>query len=631
MNNSKLNVALVTMPFASSMRPSIQLGLLKSTLELYGFPTSVFYPNLIFSKVIGQGIYESLGEFRRPLFGDWLFSIAAFGEQAPDQDDCLLSVEKNKNLDRCFQELQNQNAKSSQNHSKDIPSYLQHIRHVDVPTYLDHLIETIPWERFQVIGFTSTFQQSVASFALAKRIKQQFPETQIFFGGANFEDEMGAELVRSVDCIDYAIIGEGDITLPEFIQALQKGSNPEDVPGVICRRNGKVTPLKTRPPLKDLNSLPTPDYTDFFEQAESLGFLPSEARRTIFIPFESARGCWWGQQNQCTFCGLNGTAMVFRSKSPDRVMEELSELSSRYRSFQFEAVDNILDFSYLNSFFSRLTESDTSYEFFYEVKSNLSREKIQKLHSGGVRLFQPGIESLSTHVLQLMRKGVRAIQNINTLRWALYYGITVKWNLLWGFPNETKEDYEYQLAILKNIIHLQPPGGCGRIWMERFSPIFYDRQSFPAKYVRPEASYHYIYPSSVNLEKVAYFFDYELENTLPDEVYEETKQQVELWQLKWKEGARPSLNFWSSPGFLQIEDRRNPDTAGTYTFYEPLSSIYVACSNHPQTAEALKEKLDLSCEVDEIENALDEFCSRGLMFRDGNLFLCLAIPSTQGR
>jgi ribosomal peptide maturation radical SAM protein 1 len=323
--------------------------------------------------------------------------------------------------------------------------------------------------------------------------------------------------------------------------------------------------------------------------------------------------------------------MVFRSKSPDKVMEELSELSSRYRSFQFEAVDNILDFSYLNSLFSRLTESDTSYEFFYEVKSNLSREKIQKLHSGGVRMFQPGIESLSTHVLQLMRKGVRAIQNINTLRWALYYGIVVKWNLLWGFPHETKEDYEHQLAVLKNVIHLQPPGGCGRIWMERFSPIFYDRQSFPAKYVRPEASYHYIYPSSVNLEKVAYFFDYELENTLPDEVYEETKQQVELWQLKWKEGARPSLNFWSSPGFLQIEDRRNPDIAGTYTFYEPLSSIYVACSNHPQTVEALKEKLNLSCEVDEIESALDEFCRRGLMFRDGNLFLCLAIPSTQGR
>ena len=62
----------------------------------------------------------------------------------------------------------------------------------------------------------------------------------------------------------------------------------------------------------------------------------------------------------------------------------------------------------------------------------------------GVTKIQPGIESLSSNVLRLMRKGVRAIQNVNLLRWAQYYDIDVAWNLLWGFPGETEQDYTEQ-------------------------------------------------------------------------------------------------------------------------------------------------------------------------------------------
>ena len=77
-----------------------------------------------------------------------------------------------------------------------------------------------------------------------------------------------------------------------------------------------------------------------------------------------------------------------------------------------------------------------------------------------------------------MRKGVRAGQNINLLRWAQYYGITVSWNILWGFPGESEEDYAEQAALLPDLIHLQPPMSAGRIWMERFSPLFTDHDAF---------------------------------------------------------------------------------------------------------------------------------------------------------
>jgi hypothetical protein len=163
--------------------------------------------------------------------------------------------------------------------------------------------------------------------------------------------------------------------------------------------------------------------------------------------------------------------------------------------------------------------------------------------------------------------------------------------------------------------------------MERFSPIYNDRQEFPARFIRPEASYAYVYPRSVQLDKVAYFFDYELEDALPGSAYVETTQWIQTWQAAWQDEQGPTLTYWSFPGFLQIEDARNPATPGTYTFVDSLASLYVACSNHPHSATELKEQLALLASVDEINSALDEFCSRGLMMREGNTFLSLALPA----
>ena len=613
---SHWSVALVAMPFQAFYRPSIQIGLLKSITASQGFPVTTLHLNLDFAKQIGTTLYNIVSQ-RGPLFGDWLFSLEAFGETSPDRDDRLLEDFKSD-----VEKLLNQSGITL--------NYFRQVRHEIVPQYLNYLLDSIPWHQFRVVGFTTTFQQSVASFALARYLKQKFPQLITFFGGANFEGEMGIELVRAIDCIDYAIIGEGDLALPEFLIALEQGKDPTQVPSVVGRRQGKVTPLQERPPFTCLDDLPIPDYREFFERSEELGLLPKAARRIVLVPFESARGCWWGQKSQCTFCGLNGNGIRFRAKSPNKVLHELAELTKRHRSFQFEAVDNILDMSYLEKFFSQIIEGEYNYQFFYEVKSNLSREQIRILSQGGVYRIQPGIESLNSHVLKLMRKGVSAIQNINTLRWALYYGLKISWNLIWGFPGETPEDYHEQLTLLKTITHLPPPQGGGRIWMERFSPIFQERQSFPPKYVKPEASYAYVYPKKVDLKRVAYFFDYALENTLPDDTYNETGQQLEIWRSLWKNAPIPSLTFWSSPGFLQIEDLRLPTNPGTYTFEDPLASLYLSCNDAPQTIAQIKRNLTIELPDNDIEYALNEFCSRGLMMRDNKQFLCLALPATRG-
>ena len=605
------------MPFVTVAKPSLQLGLLKAIASARGYAAKTFHLALDFARQIGTPAYESLANHRGPLVGDWLFSEAAFGRDAPDPAERFLS-EYGAQLRCMLPEL-----------GADPVARLRSLRRREVPGYLDRMMRAVDWGAFQVIGFTSTFQQNAASFALAARIKARHPRACILFGGANFDGEMGAELVRSVPSIDYAIGGEADEAFPEFLAVMAEGRDPAGIPGVICRRDGEVS-LRPNQPFEKLDELPAPDYDEFFERADSLGLLTKGARGEVYLPFESARGCWWGQKRHCTFCGLNGGNMAFRAKSPERVLDELSGLARRYRTFRFEAVDNILSMSYLDTLLPRIVSEGFSYQLFYETKANLRREQIRLLKEAGVRSIQPGIESLSSHVLALMRKGVTAAHNVNVLRWAAYYDVCVVWNLIWGFPGETEADYTQQTTVVPHLVHLQPPLSASRIWMERFSPIFFDRESFPVRRLAPEASYAYVYPAGMRHERLAYFFDYEFEGQLPDRVYEPLTRAVRAWQDAWNRLSRPSLTFRYSRDFLQVQDKRDCMQEATYTMTGTLASLYAACSDGPRSVGSLGKCQGVDWPERKIKDALDELSAQGLVFRDGDLYLSLAVPALPG-
>jgi ribosomal peptide maturation radical SAM protein 1 len=613
-----LRVILVSMPFMDPGRPSIQLGLLKALAAESGFPVMTLHANLDFAVQIGMDYYGLLCQHRGPMVGEWLFSREAFPDTAPDPDGNMIGD--------LGDELSHFGGSQVEMREK-----LLRTRSIDVPAYLDVLVDTFPWEDATVIGFTSTFQQNAASFALARRLKQLHPRIVTVFGGANFDSEMGPELVRTVDCIDVAVIGEGDQTFPRLLSALAEGTDLDGVPGIARRLDGRV---KVTPPISAtvrLDDLPAPDYEEYFQHAEDLGILPRVGHRSVWLPIETARGCWWGAKHHCTFCGLNGTAMSFRSKSPQRVLGELVSQAKRYRSFRFEAVDNIMDTAYLRKLFPVLVENETDYEIFYEVKANLSREQLKLMALAGVTHIQPGIESLSSNVLRLMRKGVHAIQNVNLLRWAQYYDIHVDWNLLWGFPGETEQDYTVQAMAMPHLFHLWPPSSASRIWLERFSPLFTERDTFPVLRRTPERSYRYIYPGNVDLERVAYFFDYNLDGGLPDSAYAGIRHAVADWSSAWRADKPPVLKYWSAPRFIQIYDERRQGQGGTYTFEDTLADMYLACSNRPTTAAAVRRKLDLHLPVEAVHEVFEEFGKRGLMFLDGQFALALALPAVKAR
>ena len=186
---------------------------------------------------------------------------------------------------------------------------------------------------------------------------------------------------------------------------------------------------------------------------------------------------------------------------------EILHLSERYECLTLAATDNILSPDSFTDLLPRLAASDIDLNIFYEIKSTLSREKLRALRAAGVKVVQPGIESFNTRVLGLMRKGTTFLQNVQCIKWCYELDIIPEWNLLYGFPGESSEDYVDLPHTLRLLFHLCPPGAVAPITYQRFSPYFFDREKFRLT-LRPAPVYRFIFPDSrVSLDRIAYFFD----------------------------------------------------------------------------------------------------------------------------
>jgi ribosomal peptide maturation radical SAM protein 1 len=319
--------------------------------------------------------------------------------------------------------------------------------------------------------------------------------------------------------------------------------------------------------------------------------------------------------------------MSFRSKSAERLIAELLELSTTYGTFRFLTTDAIVDYAHLKTLFPALASSGIGYDIFFEVKSNLGRDQLRVLRRGGVARIQPGIESLSTQVLAVMDKGVTALQNINFLRWSRYYDFSVDWNLLWGFPGEDERAYMEMAETIGHLHHLPPPVNVGPVQMHRFSPIFRDRQRFPVRFSKAEASYAFAFPPGIDLDAIAYYFDYEFDEPLPTAGHALVKRAVDEWQRRWQQGPTPQLTFRFAPGIVWLEDTRSATQAATYTLRGPLAEMYALCSERALPLSRLRTASGEAASNDEITAALAGLVTRGLLARDGDNYIALALPA----
>jgi ribosomal peptide maturation radical SAM protein 1 len=610
-----LNVALVNMPFASSDRPSIQCGLLAATLQQAGHNATTHHLNLEFASQVGPDSYAILADNRWQIFlGEWLFSGEAFGVRADYDiyfDECK--------VDRYNDEFGFTRGK------------LIALRDEAVPKFLDSALQSADWSSYDVVGFTCTFDQQIASFAFARKLKDRFPHLKTLFGGATFDQETASEFVAKLSWVDYIIVGEADKSIALLAAALAAGEVPHGTPGLVRKSGDGRIACEAPQLLQDMAEMPDPDYSEYFATIDRLG-RTALAPRGFFVPFQSARGCWWGAKHHCTFCSLKDSEMFYRSRAASNVVDELVRQSSRYKLLTFMAVDSILDLRYIDTLFPALEDRGLRASFFYEVKANLTREQLKKLSRGGVKILQPGIESLSTRVLQIMKKGTNKLLNIRFLKWAKYYNLNPTWNLLTGFPGERIEDYEEQIALLPLLHYLRPPNDAGIIFLEKHGPYVVNDDPW-YRNRRPLKSYSHLFPKNLfDIDRVALYFDSEpeYEAGIP-EAFTRLKDGVDQWKAAWSPNFKPSLVYQRGADWSRVVDLRRNDMPREHWLDELQTGVLIACEDTAATPEViarfLLEKCSIRADKAQIERVCGELTDLSLFVEEDNRFLALPLPS----
>src|SRR5262245_34441806 len=245
-----MKVLLVSMPFGALDRPALGLSMLKAELAKASFVCALRYLNLAFAELIGCEEYRWISsDLPYTAFaGDWTFAAALYGPR-PQSDR------------RYVEDILR---RSWQLGEDDIERIL-HVR-AFVPHFLDHCIESVPWKNYAVVGFTSTFEQNIASLALAKRVKAAHRNVKIVFGGANWEGEMGVALHRTFPFVDYVCSGEADASFPALLRSLRdrRKLDAKDHAGIVYRSQGRSVFTGPPAPVTDLDARPIPDFSDYF-------------------------------------------------------------------------------------------------------------------------------------------------------------------------------------------------------------------------------------------------------------------------------------------------------------------------------------------------------------------------------
>ena len=161
----------------------------------------------------------------------------------------------------------------------------------------------------------------------AQRIKEASPQTKIIMGGLWYSARP-TETLRDNPAMDYVVIGEEE-AFYDLIEAVEKSKSTKDVAGVASRIDGEIIMGPHRPLLMDLDSLPLPAY-DLFPMDKYVGHTHWKP----FVEMVTSRGC----PSACTFCyewdqydpRSPQDFLKWRSKSPERVIEELELLHHKY-------------------------------------------------------------------------------------------------------------------------------------------------------------------------------------------------------------------------------------------------------------------------------------------------------------
>ncbi len=301
-----------------------------------------------------------------------------------------------------------------------------------------------------VVGITMTTTVAQSAEAIAQTVKAALPHVTVVVGGPHVSGT-GAPAMQKAASFDVAVLGEGELTFTDVLQALREGRALSTVPGILYRdQDCTVNRTPPRPPIADLDTLPMPAFDllpDFPEAYQpNIFFSPAGPAAGIV----TSRGCPF----RCRFCDQSTFGHRYRAASPESVFATVRKLREDYGIRYVLFLDDTFTIDRRRVLALCELMRGVRPRLAWSCDANVmtvDREMLRAMKRAGCWSISFGLESGSPRVLRSSRKEIdldRAREVISATRAA---GIHAKGLFMLGVPEESRETILETRAFVRSL------------------------------------------------------------------------------------------------------------------------------------------------------------------------------------
>jgi anaerobic magnesium-protoporphyrin IX monomethyl ester cyclase len=290
----------------------------------------------------------------------------------------------------------------------------------------------------EIIGISSTTVAFHRALDMAKEIKSIMPEVPVAIGGPHVTAAVDDVLIHPE--IDFAIIGEGEVTLSELVDVIKNKGELANVKGLAYRKYNDIIVNTERPFIQDLDSIPFPAY-DLISNLSIYSPPPTNYKKLPVTNVITSRGC----PNHCTFCGHSVFGRSLRQRSPQNIADEIKYLYHHFNVREIAFVDDTftINLNRIIELFEILDHNNIHFPWTCMSRVSTVDEQILRfMKEHGCWHISFGIESGNKSILQRIKKNIslEAVNRIINICHHLH--IKTKGFFIIGHPGETETTIE---------------------------------------------------------------------------------------------------------------------------------------------------------------------------------------------